>query len=65
MIVLPFAGLYVAEEIDLVSLDADTLLVISTVLLLVDLILLFIGSTFRRDEILTKLKSNTDFHRTM
>jgi hypothetical protein len=27
--------------------------------------LLFIGSTFRRDEILTKLKSNTDFHRTM
>ena len=57
LIVLPFMGLYVLGEIGSISLDAPTLLVISAVLFLVDVILFFISkATFRREEILTKWK---------
>jgi ABC-2 type transport system permease protein len=57
LIVIPFMGLYVAAEIRIISLDAGTLLVISAILLLVDVVLFFISrSTFRRDEILTRWK---------
>jgi ABC-2 type transport system permease protein len=55
--VLPFAGLYVASEIGLVSLTADNLLIISAGLLAIDLILFYVSTvTFRSEEILTKWK---------
>lgn len=55
--VLPFAGIYVAGEIGLISLNTGNLLVISAVLLAIDLVLFFISTaTFRREEILTKWK---------
>jgi ABC-2 type transport system permease protein len=57
IIVLPFAGLYVAGEIGLISLETNNLLVISAVLFLIDVLLFFVSrSTFRREEILTKWK---------
>ncbi|MGB8779972.1 MAG: hypothetical protein WCD81_04905 [Candidatus Bathyarchaeia archaeon] len=57
LIVLPFMGLYILGEIGSISLDALTLLVISAVLFLVDVVLFFISrATFRREEILTKWK---------
>ncbi len=52
---LPFGAIYVASEIGSVSLNANNLLIISAVILLVDVILFFISTkTFRREEILTK-----------
>jgi ABC-2 type transport system permease protein len=57
LMLLPFAGIYVAGEIGLISLETNNLLVISAVLLFVDAILFFVSrSTFRREEILTKWK---------
>jgi ABC-type Na+ efflux pump permease subunit len=57
IMVLPFAGIYVAGEIGLISLETNNLLVISAVLLFVDAFLFFVSrSTFRREEILTKWK---------
>lgn len=57
LMILPFAALYVAGEINFISLDATTLLIISAILLVIDAILFFISrSTFRREEILTKWK---------
>jgi ABC-type Na+ efflux pump permease subunit len=56
-IILPFAGIYIAGEIGLVSLKINNLLVISAVLLFVDAVLFAVNrSTFRREEILTKWK---------
>jgi ABC-type Na+ efflux pump permease subunit len=57
IMVLPFAGIYVASQIGLISLETNNLLVISAVLLFVDAILFSVSrSTFRREEILTKWK---------
>ena len=55
---LPFAGIYVAGELDLIPLgDTTNLLIISGILLVVDPLLLYVArATFRREEILTKWK---------
>lgn len=55
--ILPFAVIYLASEIGIISLDTDALLYISLVLLVVALVLLYLSkATFRREEILTKWK---------
>jgi hypothetical protein len=56
--VLPFAGLYVSGELDLINLGvASNLLIIAAALLVVDVLLFFVSrATFRREEILTKWK---------
>src|SRR3989442_2388521 len=57
LVVLPFAGIYVSAEVGILTLDANNLLIISTVLLAIDLFLFYISRlTFRREEILTKWK---------
>jgi ABC-2 type transport system permease protein len=57
IMILPFAGIYVAGETRLISLTASNLLIISAVILLVNIFLLrFSRSVFHRDEILTKWK---------
>lgn len=58
LLILPFAGIYVGGELNLIPLDdVATLLIITGLLLLFDLILLFISrATFRREEILTRWK---------
>jgi ABC-2 type transport system permease protein len=54
-IVLPLAAIYVASEIGAISLDTKTLLIISGVILIADIILFFLSTrTFQREEILTK-----------
>jgi ABC-2 type transport system permease protein len=54
-IVLPLAAIYVASEVGAISLDTKTLLIISAVILIVDVILFFLSTrTFQREEILTK-----------
>jgi ABC-2 type transport system permease protein len=55
--VFPFAGIYVSTEINLVSLNASNLLLLSAVLLIADVALFYLCRvTFRREEILTKWK---------
>jgi len=58
VVILPFAGIYVAGELDLINLGTtNNLLIIAGILLAVDLLLLFVAkATFRREEILTKWK---------
>jgi ABC-2 type transport system permease protein len=57
LLVIPFAALYVLGEINVITLNANNLLIISAILLLIDVILFFVSrSTFRREEILTKWK---------
>jgi ABC-2 type transport system permease protein len=58
LIILPFAGVYFAGEINLINLGVTSnLLIITGVLLVVDLILFFAArATFRREEILTRWK---------
>jgi ABC-type Na+ efflux pump permease subunit len=58
LLVLPFAGIYVASELHLISLGTTSnLLIITGILLVVDTLLLFVAkATFRREEILTKWK---------
>lgn len=57
LIVIPFAGLYVAAEIGAVRLDVPFLLEMSAVLSLLNGALFFLArSTFRREEILTRWK---------
>ena len=58
LMVLPFAGLYVSGELDIVQLgSANNLLVIAGAIFAVDLLLLYVArATFRREEILTKWK---------
>jgi len=54
-IVLPLAAIYVASEVGAISLDTKTLLIISAVILIADIILFFLSTkTFQREEILTK-----------
>jgi hypothetical protein len=56
--VLPFMGLYVSGELNLINLgDASNLLIVAAALLVVDVLLFFVSrATFRREEILTKWK---------
>ncbi len=58
LVMLPFAGIYVAGELNLIPLGVtNNLLIIAGILLVVDLLLLFVArATFRREEILTKWK---------
>src|SRR5947208_6444278 len=58
LLVLPFGGIYVGGELNLISLgDASNLLIIAGILLVVDVLLLYVArATFRREEILTKWK---------
>jgi ABC-2 type transport system permease protein len=56
--ILPFTGLYVSGELNIVDLGSTTnLLTIAAALLVVDVLLFFVSkATFRREEILTKWK---------
>ncbi len=56
--ILPFAGLYVAGELNLINLGVTSnLLIVAAALLVVDVLLFFLSrATFRREEILTKWK---------
>ena len=58
LLMLPFGGIYVAGELNIIPLgDTNNLFIIAGVLLAVDLLLLYVArATFRRDEILTKWK---------
>lgn len=58
LLILPFAGIYVGGELNLIPLgDTNTLVIISLILALVDLLFLYVvQATFRREEILTKWK---------
>jgi len=57
VIFAPFMGLYIAGELDLITLDAITLLVISAILAALAIGLFFVSTrTFQREEILTKWK---------
>jgi ABC-type Na+ efflux pump permease subunit len=58
LLILPFGGIYVAGELDLINLGVTSnLLIIAGILLLVDVLLLYVAkATFRREEILTKWK---------
>jgi ABC-2 type transport system permease protein len=54
---IPFMGVFLAGVEGIISLDLDTLLIISVVVLLFDVVLFFVSkSTFKREEILTKWK---------
>jgi len=54
---LPLLGIYLLSETSIITLDVNTLLIISGVLLAVDVALFFVSTrTFRREEILTKWK---------
>jgi ABC-2 type transport system permease protein len=55
LIILPLASIYVATEVGAITLNTNTLLIISAVILIIDIILFFLSTkTFHRDEILTK-----------
>jgi ABC-2 type transport system permease protein len=56
-ILFPLIGIYFLSETSIITLDVNTLLIISGVLLAVDVALFFLSTkTFRREEILTKWK---------
>lgn len=56
--VVPFIGVYVAGELDLINLgDTTILVIIAGALVVVDVLLFFVSTaTFRREEILTRWK---------
>jgi ABC-2 type transport system permease protein len=58
LLIIPFAGIYVAGELSLIQLgDISNLLIVSGVLLAIDVLLLYVAkATFQREEILTKWK---------
>lgn len=58
LLMLPFGGIYVSGELNLIPLgDTNNLLVIAGILSVVDVLLLYVARvTFRREEILTKWK---------
>jgi ABC-2 type transport system permease protein len=57
IIALPFAGIYVLAEADILSLEISNLLIISASLVAIDVILFYISeAVFRREKILTKWK---------
>jgi ABC-2 type transport system permease protein len=54
-IALPLAAIYVTSEVGAITLDTRTLLIISAVILIADIVLFFLSTkTFQREEILTK-----------
>jgi ABC-type Na+ efflux pump permease subunit len=57
LIIIPFFGIYILGEIGYISLGINSLLVISVLMLVIDVILFYISTlTFRREDILTKWK---------
>jgi ABC-2 type transport system permease protein len=58
LVVLPFGGIYVGGELNLIPLgDTSNLLIIAGILFVVDVLLLYVArATFRREEILTRWK---------
>ena len=57
VIFAPFMGLYIAGEIDVITLDTITLLVLSAIMAALTVGLFFVSTrTFQREEILTKWK---------
>ncbi len=57
VIVIPFAGIYVASEIGVFALNTANLLIISGVMFLAELVLFYLTrATFDREEILTNWK---------
>ena len=57
LIVIPFAALYVASEVDAISLDSGSMLGLAALLLVVAIALFFAARTaFNREEILTRWK---------
>ena len=58
LVVLPFAGIYVSGELDIVNLGVTSnLLIVAGILFVVDLVLLYVArATFQREEILTSWK---------
>ena len=57
LMVIPFGALYVLGEINVVTLNANTMLIVSAVLLPLNILLFFMSrSIFRRDQILTECK---------
>ena len=57
LIVIPFGALYVLGEINIVSLNANTMLIVSAILLPLNILLFFVSrSIFRREQILTEWK---------
>ena len=54
-IVLPLTAIYVASEVQAITLNIETLGIIAGVVLVADIILFLLSTrTFQRDEILTK-----------
>jgi hypothetical protein len=56
-ILFPLIGTYFLSETSIITLDVNTLLIISGIILAVDVALFYVSTkTFRREEILTKWK---------
>ena len=56
-ILFPLLGVYLASETSIITLEVNSLLIISGILLAVDVALFYVSTaTFRREEILTKWK---------
>ena len=56
-ILFPLLGIYLLSETSVITLDVNTLLIISGIILAVDVALFYVSTkTFRREEILTKWK---------
>ncbi|MHB1868614.1 MAG: ABC transporter permease subunit [Nitrososphaerales archaeon] len=58
LLILPFAGIYVSGELDIINLGVtNNLLIVAGILFVVDLVLLYVAkATFQREEILTSWK---------
>jgi ABC-2 type transport system permease protein len=57
LVIVPLFAIYLLSEIRLISIDISSLLIISAVLLVADVVLFSLSrATFRREEILTKWK---------
>ena len=57
LVIIPFFGIYILGEIGYISLVINSMLLISAMLLVIDVILFYISTiTFRREEIITKWK---------
>jgi len=58
LVILPFAGIYVSGELDIINLGVtNNLLIVAGILFVVDLLLLYVArATFQREEILTSWK---------
>jgi len=57
LVIIPFFGIYILGEIGYISLGINSMLIISLIMLVIDVILFYISTiTFRREEIITKWK---------